>query len=107
MTKPPKHILVTRLSAMGDVAMIIPVLRAFSEQYPDIKMTVLTREFFKPFFRDLENVSVFSADLKGKHKSIFGLFRLSRELKHLNIDAFADLHNVLRTKILKLFLWVL
>ena len=53
----------------------------------------------------MENVSVFSADLKGKHKSIFGLFRLSRELKHLNIDAFADLHNVLRTKILKFFLW--
>ena len=90
---------------MGDVAMIVPVLRAFSQQYPDVNITVLTRVFFTPFFRDLPNVSVFPADLNGKHKGIFGLFKLSNALKKLNIDAVADLHNVLRTKILKLFLF--
>lgn len=99
----PKHILVIRLSAMGDVAMTVPVLRAFNEQYPDVKLTVLTRVFFTPFFRDLKNVSVFPADLEVKHKGIFGLFRLSRQLKHIGIDAVVDLHNVLRTNILKLF----
>ncbi|WP_133757009.1 glycosyltransferase family 9 protein [Gelidibacter sediminis] len=104
MSKPPKHILVIRLSAMGDVAMTVPVLRAFTEQYPDIKITVLTRGFFKPFFRDLENVSVFAADLKDKHKGFFGLLELSKELRTLGIDAVADLHNVLRSKILKIFL---
>lgn len=101
----PKHILVIRLSAMGDVAMMVPVLRAFTEQYPEVKLTVLTRGFFRPFFRDLKNVEVFSADLKGKHQGVYGLYKLSRELKHLGIDAVADLHNVLRTKILK-FLFV-
>src|SRR5690606_8274184 len=100
----PKHILVIRLSAMGDVAMTIPVLRAFTAQYPDVKITVLTREFFKPFFRDLENVSIFSPDLKGKHKGFFGLLELSKELRLLGINAVADLHNVLRTKILKILL---
>jgi ADP-heptose:LPS heptosyltransferase len=100
----PKHILVIRLSAMGDVAMIVPVLRAFQEQYPDIKLTVLTREFFKPFFKELKNVEFFSADVKGKHKGVLGLYKLSKELKGLDIDAIADLHNVLRSKILKLFL---
>ncbi|MDU8884629.1 glycosyltransferase family 9 protein [Yeosuana sp. MJ-SS3] len=99
-----KHILVIRLSAMGDVAMTVPVLRAFQEQYPDIKLTVLTREFFKPFFRDLKNVSVFSADVKRKHKGVLGLYKLSKELKKLNTDAVADLHNVLRSNILKFFL---
>lgn len=89
---------------MGDVAMTIPVLRAFTQQYPDIKLTVLTREFFKPFFRDLNTVSVFSIDLKGKHKGIFGLLKLSKELKALRIDVVADLHNVLRSNILKTFL---
>ena len=98
-----KHILVIRLSAMGDVAMTVPVLRAFTQQYPDVKLTVLTREFFKPFFNDLENVTVFTADLKGKHKGVFGLYKLSKELKALQFDAVADLHNVLRTKILKFF----
>lgn len=98
-----KHILVIRLSAMGDVAMIVPVLKAFTTQYPEVKLTVLTREFFTPFFRDLENVSVFPADLKGTHKGVLGLYKLSKELKKLNIDAIADLHNVLRTNILKCF----
>ena len=84
--------------------MTVPVLRGFTKQYPDIKLTVLTRDFFKPFFRDLENVSVFSADLKGKHKGFFGLLELSKELRTLGIDAVADLHNVLRSNILKIFL---
>jgi ADP-heptose:LPS heptosyltransferase len=96
-----KHILVIRLSAMGDVAMTVPVLRAFTKQYPDVKLTVLTRDFFKPLFRDLDNVSVFSADVKGKHKGAYGLFKLSKEIKKLNCDTVADLHKVLRSKILK------
>ncbi len=104
MPKTPKHILVIRLSAMGDVAMTVPVLRAFSQQFPNVKLTVLTREFFTPFFRDLSNIEVFHADLKGNHKGLFGLYKLSIELKKLNIDAIADLHNVLRSKILKVFL---
>ncbi|MBN4085516.1 glycosyltransferase family 9 protein, partial [Flavobacteriaceae bacterium AH-315-B10] len=90
---------------MGDVAMTVPVLRAFTEQYPEVNITVLTREFFRPFFRDLDNVRVFPAEVKAKHKGFIGLWKLSKELKKLNIDAIADLHNVLRSKILKLFLF--
>ncbi|MBU2938076.1 glycosyltransferase family 9 protein [Lacinutrix sp. C3R15] len=90
---------------MGDVAMTVPVLKAFTQQYPDVKITFLTRDFFAPFFREIKNVSVFSIDLKNKHKGVFGLFKLSKELKKLQIDAVADLHNVLRTKILKVFLF--
>ncbi|OUS02422.1 ADP-heptose--LPS heptosyltransferase RfaF [Flavobacteriales bacterium 33_180_T64] len=104
MPKTIKHILVIRLSAMGDVAMTVPVLRAFIEQNPDIKITVLTREFFIPIFRDLAGVSVFTADLKNTHKGILGLYKLSKAIKKLNIDAVADLHNVLRSQILKRFL---
>lgn len=88
---------------MGDVAITVPVLRAFTEQYPDVKLTILTRAFFKPFFRDLKHVTVFEADIKGKHKGIFGLYKLSKELKKTGIDAVADLHNVLRSNILKCF----
>jgi len=99
-----KNILVIRLSAMGDVAMTVPVLRAFTQQYPEVKLTVLTRTFFAPFFKSIPNVSVYGAEVKEKHKGLLGLFRLSIELKKLNIDAVADLHNVLRSKILKLFL---
>ena len=88
---------------MGDVAMTVPVLKALTAQYPELKITVVTRAFFEPFFQDLKNVEVYSADLKEKHKGIFGLYKLSKELKALKFDAVADLHNVLRSKILKLF----
>ena len=103
MSKSIEHILVIRLSAMGDVAMIVPVLSAFTAQYPEIKITVLTRVFFTPFFRDLPNVTVFPVEVKGKHKGVFGLFKLSKVLKKLEVDAIADLHNVLRSNILKFF----
>lgn len=105
MLKQTKHILVIRFSAMGDVAMMVPVLRAITQQYPELKITVLTKPFFKPFFRDLENVTVFTADLKGKYKSAFGIYKLAKELnKNNRFYAVADLHSVLRTKILKKFI---
>ena len=104
MPKKPKHILVIRLSAMGDVAMTVPVIRALVEQNPKVKITVLTRPFFAPFFDDIKNTSVFTAHFNAEHKGVNGLFKLSQQLKKLNIDAVADLHNVLRTRILKMFL---
>jgi len=96
-----KHLLVIRLSALGDVAMTVPVLSALVKKYPDAKVTVLTREFFKPIFSQLPNVNVHVADVKGKHKGVFGLWKLYKELKVLKIEAVADLHDVLRSNILK------
>ena len=94
------HILVIRLSAMGDVAMTVPVLRAFSLQYPNVKITVVSRPFFKPFFDDIENITFFPIVLKERHKGFLGLLRLFFDLRKLNIDAVVDLHNVLRSKII-------
>lgn len=96
-----KHILVFRLSAMGDVAMTVPVLRAFAEQYPDVRLTVVSRPFFKPFFDGIPNLDFFAIDLKERHKGFLGLVRLYKDLKKLGIDAVADLHNVLRSKIVR------
>ncbi|KAF2336444.1 glycosyltransferase family 9 protein [Flavobacterium daemonense] len=91
-----------RLSAMGDVAMTVPVLRAFVKQYPEVKLTVVSRPFFKPFFEGIPNLDFFAFDEKERHKGFFGLLRLFKDLKKLDIDAFADLHNVLRSKVVSL-----
>ncbi|TWI01201.1 ADP-heptose:LPS heptosyltransferase [Flavobacterium tiangeerense] len=90
-----------RLSAMGDVAMTVPVLRAFVKHYPQIKITVISRPFFKPFFEGIPNLSFLAFDEKERHKGFLGLLRLFQDLKALEIDAFADLHNVLRSKIIR------
>lgn len=86
---------------MGDVAMTVPILRAFSKQYPDVKITIISNPFFKPFFEEIPNVSFFAFDKTGKHKGFSGLFRLFHDLRERNIDAFADLHNVLRSKVIR------
>lgn len=83
--------------------MTVPVLRAFVEQHPAIKITVLSKPFLKPLFNDIKNVDFFAADVTNKHKGFFGIYKLYKELKLLNIDAVADLHNVLRSKILRTF----
>jgi len=87
---------------MGDVAMTVPVLRAFVKQYPDVKLTVISRPFFKPFFDGIPNLEFFAFDEKERHKGFAGLLRLFKDVKKLKIDAFADLHNVLRSKIVSL-----
>ncbi|MCB0442484.1 MAG: glycosyltransferase family 9 protein [Flavobacterium sp.] len=97
----PKHILVIRLSAMGDVAMTVPVLRALVLQHKKVKITVVSRPFFKPFFDEIPNVNFFAVDLQKRHKGFLGLLRLFSDLKKLNIDAVADLHNVLRSKVVR------
>lgn len=98
-----KHIAVMRLSAMGDVAMTVPVLRAFVKQYPGVHLTVISRPFFKPFFDGIPNLTFFAFDDKERHKGFFGLVRLYKDLKKLDIDAFADLHNVLRSTVVRTF----
>lgn len=83
--------------------MTVPVIRAFTEQHPTIKITVVSRPFFKPFFDTIPEVHFFAVDLEKKHKGFLGLFRLFQELRALGVDALADLHNVLRSKILTFF----
>ena len=86
---------------MGDVAMTVPVLRAFVQQYPEVQLTVVSRLFFQPFFKDIPNLHFFAFDEKERHKGILGLWRLFQDLKALKIDAFADVHNVLRSKVVR------
>lgn len=95
------HLLVIRLSALGDVAMLVPVLRALVASYPEVKITVLSRNFFRPLFEEFPQVQFFEADVQGKHRGLFGLFRLASELSQLQITHIADVHNVLRSQILR------
>jgi ADP-heptose:LPS heptosyltransferase len=101
------RILIIRFSAIGDVAMTIPIIYSFANQYPQIDITVLSRKVLEPLFQEMpENVHYFAADLKGRHKGILGIYRLFKDLKPLHFDMVADFHNVIRTKLLRLFFWM-
>ncbi len=46
------RILIIRFSAIGDVAMTIPVIYSFARQYPDIDITFLSRRVLQPMFQE-------------------------------------------------------
>lgn len=95
------HILLIRFSALGDVAMTIPVIHSLAVQYPQHEITVLSRSALQPLFQGLPaNVHFVGADLTGRHRGICGLNRLYAQLKALHIDYVADLHGVLRSRYL-------
>lgn len=99
------HLLVIRLSAMGDVAMTAHVIESLRQHNPGMKITILTRPFFKPFFRDIKDVGFYAPDFKGRHKGVLGIIRLAKDVRSLGVTHVIDLHNVLRTYILRKLLW--
>lgn len=97
-----EHILVIRFSALGDVAMVVPVVWALAKQYPDIRITVLSKGFARTLFEDLApNVNFMEADLKKEYVGIKGLNALYRRLVAKQFTKVADLHNVLRSDYLR------
>ena len=98
----PKHILVSRFSSMGDVAMMVPVIKALLDQNPDIEITYVSRPQFAGFFKSIPRLTYFSADLDKEYKGFGGIIKLYNQLKtQQSFIGFADLHGSLRTKVLR------
>jgi ADP-heptose:LPS heptosyltransferase len=96
-----RNILVIRLSAMGDVAMTVPTIAAVVEKSPDVHITLLTNERFAPLFAEIPRVTVFGINPK-KYSNFVKLFHLFKELKKLQKwYAVVDLHDVLRSKVIR------
>ena len=98
----PKNVLVARFSALGDVAMTIPVIYSACRCNPDIRFVFITKPLTQSLFINApENLVVLGIDFKTKYKGFGGLIKLFKDLrKEYHIDAYADLHNVLRSQII-------
>ncbi len=101
--KKNKKILTIRFSAMGDVAMAVPVVKAVVEQNENVEILFVSRPFFSAFFKNIPNVNFIGKDVKKQYKGLKGLYLLFKELKRENPDYIADLHDVIRSKVLRLF----
>ncbi|TKK69245.1 glycosyltransferase family 9 protein [Ilyomonas limi] len=100
----PKHILVFRFSSLGDIAMTVPVIKLLLQQHPQVEVTFVSVAFVQPLFNNIERLRFYAADIRGKYKGVAGLYRLYKELNcQFKIDAVADLHNVLRTQVLRVY----
>ncbi len=94
-----RHVLVTRFSAIGDVAMTIPVLYSACRCYPDVKFHMVTRPSMTTMFvNPPANLNLVGVDVKGDYKGVMGMRKLLNELcEKYPIDGYVDLHSVLRT----------
>ena len=101
---PLRNVLVIRLSALGDVAMTIPVLYPVCKANPSTRFVMLTKKWPASMFHDRPgNLMVIGIDVKTEYKGVVGLMRLAKQLRHdYDIDAVADLHNVLRSRVIGL-----
>ncbi|MGN0281211.1 MAG: glycosyltransferase family 9 protein [Prevotella sp.] len=98
------EVLIIRFSALGDVAMTIPVVYSLAKQHPSCRFLFVTRPFFCGLFVNRpENLEVTGIDFNGEYRGVYGMLKLLRFLNGLRISAVADLHNVLRSWIIDLF----
>jgi ADP-heptose:LPS heptosyltransferase len=86
--------LILRFSSIGDIVLTTPVLRCLKLQYPNAEIHYLT----KPAF---ENILVSNPYITKLHVLDKPLLQKTIELKHLRFDYIIDLHNNLRTRIIK------
>ena len=85
-----KHVLVIRLSALGDVAIMVPVVKAYADANPDVRFTVAGPPMLQPLFADMPNVGYLG--LKKKQSFI----KIYRALNAVGADTVIDLHKVNR-----------
>jgi len=95
------RILVIRLSAMGDVALTLPVVKSFVEKYPGHEIVFLTRPDYSAFFRETQGIRLLTPDLN-QYKGLSGIWKIYYELRNYgHFDMVIDLHDVIRSKILR------
>ncbi len=93
--------LVIRFSAIGDVAMSVHAVRALRKTYPDLAITVATRERQAGFFSGIPDIDFIFLP---KEKGFKGLRILLKRIKAGRFDYIADIHNTLRGKIIRFVL---
>ena len=97
-----KNVLVARFSALGDVAMTIPVVYSVCIDNPETRFVMVTQKMASTLFINVPaNLVVLGIDTKNEYKGLAGIRKLKDKLiKEYEIDLFIDLHDVLRTWLL-------
>ena len=100
--QPGARVLVTRFKSIGDILFTLPAVHALRENYPDIKITFLTSNEFRPLvgcFRDVDEVLTIDRSMYRRGnilhiaRETFSLLRLLRqksdaEIRHRDCLAF-------------------
>jgi ADP-heptose:LPS heptosyltransferase len=96
-------VLIIRLSAIGDVAMTIPVIYSAARAHPSDSFTILTQTFLMPLFINRpENLNILGINTQSSEKTLGGFLRFVSVLRKYKYDTVIDLHSVIRSWIIDL-----
>ncbi|MDG2371851.1 MAG: glycosyltransferase family 9 protein [Flavobacteriaceae bacterium] len=98
--KRDKKVLILRFSSFGDVAIMIPILRALSKKYPKDEFIVASRPKMAPLFDEFININFLHLDIDSHYRGFKGVFNLFKKLKQQKPSHIADLHFVIRTRVI-------
>ncbi len=85
-----RRVLVIRLSALGDVAILQPIVKARALANPDTLFIVAAPGILMPLFKDVDNIRFMAVQ---KRQNIFKLYQALAEARP---DIVADMHHVNR-----------
>lgn len=94
------RVLITCFSSISNVAAIVPQLSGLVNDYPQHEFIVLSRDFLHPLFDKLPRVTFVGADIRGKHKTLIGVYRLFKQLRTLQPNVVLDMQCSWRTRII-------
>lgn len=94
-----KKLLLIRLSSLGDILLTTPVLAALRDKFPDAQIDLVIGSEYGPLAPLLPGRP--RVQLFNRSTGLIGLLHLRRELRSEGYDAVLDLHNNLRSRVLR------
>jgi heptosyltransferase-2 len=95
----PKRILVVRLSALGDVLLATPAVRALARRFPGARVDWLVEEAYLPLVEASPHARAVAYEKKGRHAGVRGLLALRRQLAAERYDLVVDLQDKPKTRL--------
>ncbi|MFQ6618128.1 MAG: lipopolysaccharide heptosyltransferase II [Fidelibacterota bacterium] len=102
MSRVPKNVLFIRFSAMGDIILSTPVIRAVRKKYPGARIHFLVKREYEDLLKFnsyLDKLLLFDAG-----KEVKDLLRYRKLIRAGNYDLILDLHNSLRSRLITAFI---
>jgi heptosyltransferase-2 len=93
---PAPDVLVVRFSAIGDILLTTPLLRAIRARYPGARIAVLTKERYAPLLSHNPNVSEVIGIPPGE-----GIRAIAARIRGVRYSDLLDLHGSLRSQALR------
>ncbi|VAW51111.1 ADP-heptose--lipooligosaccharide heptosyltransferase II [hydrothermal vent metagenome] len=99
--KAPKSLCILRLSAIGDVTHVLPVIRTLQNHWPETKLTWIIGKAEASLVDDIEGIEFIVFD---KSEGRQAYFRLRKTLKGRRFDVLLHMQAALRASIASLFI---